>query len=1074
MLADGYRWYQVSGPISTWAPVEPVRSGNWVAGSQGSTTYLGPRLAPNTTIVAAAIAGLSFGAGGAASLGPSAAARAARAFSPNGDGSEDGLVLRWSNRITFDALVLRVFRSDGHLAGTVNVPDRGRGVQSWAWNGAVGGHRLPDGHYAIQLVGRAGGVTYTAPSIAPLGTAQVLRFGVTIDTIGPRMTGGAISARVVSPPRDGRFDRIALAGSSTGATHWRLTAAPIVGGRLGVPVRTIGGPGGSPRVSWNGWTDRGLPAPDGRYRLTLAVFDEAGNSQARAWDVIVDGTAPNPGLSATPPTFSPNGDGAADRTVVRWSTAEAASVTFRITHGTRIVRTFPARRMVTGGAFAWDGRVAGGARVADGVYGVRITTQDVAGNRRTVVLRLVVDRTAGRLRWKPAAFYPQDLDALARAATASFQLDPSSDDHAPGRRARGSPMRTAWHGRPLGPGTARWTWDGRDGAGALVPPGGYTLVLTASGRYGTTVLRQAIVVDAFAVSLSATRLRAGQHLTVTFRSVEPLGGRPAVTFDQTGLRPVRLRRRRGAGPLDRHVPRREGGAGRASIRVARPMPAVSPTSPALGERALIGLGRPSAGRRRARGRPAHPAGRRSRPVHLATMTVEPTDRVTPTEVQVTVSPMPPSDASQPIGTGAWVVLPDLQRGGQPARRSPRRSSTHCPARRSSSSTTARPTGRVAQADELAAADDASGSATATAKQGLGRAYLDGFGRAIEGGAAIVVQMDADWSPRSRPYLPALIGPIVDGGADLVIGSRYIARRRGARLGPGPAGRSRAAEPLRAGRPRPPPARPDRWLQGVARDARWRRSPFEGVHAGGYVFQIEMTYRASRLRRPRGRDPDRVPGPARRAVEDVAPDHRRGADRRPDPALGRAPRPRSDPPRLTQRPAVRRGPRSQGLGRRGPPDLATARRWRRRARRWRRRARRGRRRRRRRGAAGDLDHGPGRHDVDERLAGRQGDLLAGRRVELRRARERLLPPGPLDRPAVRRDPGDAAPGEVRLEPMLVRVAVVERTEVHQHHDHVLRGDPLLGRGVLLLALHADASAGTCSSRGRSRSGSALVG
>ncbi len=569
VLADGYRWYQVSGPISTWAPVEPVRSGNWVAGSQGSTAYLGPRLAPNTTIVAAGISGLSFGPGGAASLGPSAAARAARAFSPNGDGSEDGLVLRWSNRVAFDTLVLRVFRSDGHLAGTVNVPDRGRGVQSWAWNGAVGGHRLPDGHYAIQLVGRAGGMTYTAPSIAPLGTAQVLWFGVTIDTIGPRMTGGSISARVVSPPRDGRFDRIALAGSSTGATHWRLTAAPVVGGRLGLPVRTIGGPGGSPRVSWNGWTDRGLPAPDGRYRLTLAVFDEAGNSQARAWDVIVDGTAPNPGLSATPPAFSPNGDGAADRTVVRWSTAEAASVTIRITHGTRIVRTLPAHRAVTGGAFAWDGRVAGGARVADGVYGVRITTQDVAGNRRTVVLRLVVDRTAGRLRWKPAAFYPQDLDALARAATASFQLARRATTTLQVVGPGGSQIRTAWHGRPLGPGTARWTWDGRDGGGRLVRPGGYTLVLTASGRYGTTVLRQAIVVDAFAVSLSATRLRAGQHLTVTFRSVEPLAGRPAVTFDQTGLRPVR-HAATGAGPGLWTVTFRvaKGGAGPASIRVS--------------------------------------------------------------------------------------------------------------------------------------------------------------------------------------------------------------------------------------------------------------------------------------------------------------------------------------------------------------------------------------------------------------------------------------------------------------------------------------------------------------------------
>ena len=606
VLADGYRWYQVAGPITTWAPVEPIRSGNWVAGSQGSTTYLGPRLAPNTTIVAAAISGLSFGAGGSASLGPSAAARAARAFSPNGDGSEDGLVLRWTNRVAFDSLVLRVFRADGHLAGTANVPDRGRGAQGWTWNGSVGAGRLPDGHYAIQLLGRAGGATYTAPSIAPLGTTQVLRFGVTIDTAGPRMTGGSISARIVSPPRDGRSDRIALAGASIGATRWRLTAAPIVGGRPGSPVRTIGGPGGSPRVSWNGWTDRGLPAPDGRYRLTLAVFDEAGNYQARAWDVVVDGTAPNPVLSASPSAFSPNGDGAADRTVVRWSTAETASVAIRITHGTRVVRIFPTHRPGTGGAFAWDGRVAGGGRVADGVYGVRVTTQDAAGNRRTVVLRLVVDRTAGRLRWKPAAFYPQDLDALARTATASFQLARRATTTLQVVGPGGAPLRTAWHGRSLGPGSVRWTWDGRDSSGALVPAGGYTLVLSAAGRYGTTVLRQAIVVDAFSVSLSATKLRPGQRLTVDV----PLG-RAAPWPARRHVRPGRTAAGSpggdggGAGTLDRRLPGRRGRSGPGLDPHRRDRCRRSPERhAALGERALTrrppGLRRPSPPRRDAR------------------------------------------------------------------------------------------------------------------------------------------------------------------------------------------------------------------------------------------------------------------------------------------------------------------------------------------------------------------------------------------------------------------------------------------------------------------------------------------
>ena len=55
------------------------------------------------------------------------------------------------------------------------------------------------------------------------------------------------------------------------------------------------------------------------------------------------------------------------------------------------------------------------------------------------------------------------------------------------------------------------------------------------------------------------------------------------------------------------------------------------------------------------------------------------------------------------------------------------------------------TGRLA--DELAVADPRVRVRHRPAKQGLGRAYLDGFGVAIGAGASIVVQMDADFSPR---------------------------------------------------------------------------------------------------------------------------------------------------------------------------------------------------------------------------------------------------------------------------------------------------------------------------------------
>ncbi len=151
------------------------------------------------------------------------------------------------------------------------------------------------------------------------------------------------------------------------------------------------------------------------------------------------------------------------------------------------------------------------------------------------------------------------------------------------------------------------------------------------------------------------------------------------------------------------------------------------------------------------------------------------------------------------------------------------------------------TGRLA--DDLAAADERVRVRHRPAKQGLGRAYLDGFRVAIDGGASTVVQMDADFS-HDPTSLPALVGPVTRDEADLVIGSRYtagggvvdwgLARRIVSR-----GGSLFARTVLRL---------PPHDLTGGFKA--WRAStlaavPFDGVHAGGYVFQIEMTFRASR-------------------------------------------------------------------------------------------------------------------------------------------------------------------------------------------------------------------------------------
>jgi dolichol-phosphate mannosyltransferase len=196
----------------------------------------------------------------------------------------------------------------------------------------------------------------------------------------------------------------------------------------------------------------------------------------------------------------------------------------------------------------------------------------------------------------------------------------------------------------------------------------------------------------------------------------------------------------------------------------------------------------------------------------------------------------------PAGDGTWVVLPTYNEADNLAGIADAILAA-LPAATLLIVDDASPDGTGRIADDLAASDPRIRVRHRAAKQGLGRAYLDGFEVALAGGARHVVQMDADWS-HDPEVLPTLVGPVAGDEADLVIGSRYtrgggvvdwgIGRRLISRGG------SVFARTLLALGPHDLTGGFKAWradtLAGI---------PFEGIHAGGYVFQIEMTYRACR-------------------------------------------------------------------------------------------------------------------------------------------------------------------------------------------------------------------------------------
>jgi dolichol-phosphate mannosyltransferase len=147
------------------------------------------------------------------------------------------------------------------------------------------------------------------------------------------------------------------------------------------------------------------------------------------------------------------------------------------------------------------------------------------------------------------------------------------------------------------------------------------------------------------------------------------------------------------------------------------------------------------------------------------------------------------------------------------------------------------TGRLA--DDLAATDPHVHALHRTVKDGLGRAYVAGFGWGLHRGYDRFVQMDADLS-HDPSYLPALLGASTT--HDVVLGSRYVPGGGTVNWGWVRRGLSRGGSVYA----RSILGLPHRDLTGGFKC--WRRHVLEdidlqSVRSNGYAFQIEMTYRA---------------------------------------------------------------------------------------------------------------------------------------------------------------------------------------------------------------------------------------
>ncbi len=150
-----------------------------------------------------------------------------------------------------------------------------------------------------------------------------------------------------------------------------------------------------------------------------------------------------------------------------------------------------------------------------------------------------------------------------------------------------------------------------------------------------------------------------------------------------------------------------------------------------------------------------------------------------------------------------------------------------------------PDGTGEIADAMAARDDRVHVLHRTAKEGIGPAYRAGFRHAMAQGADLILEMDCDFSHNPRD-VPRLISAAQR--ADVVLGSRYARGGGVAEWGI-----------VRRAISRGGCLYAQAWIGTSVKDLTggfkcFRREvleaiPLDDVSGAGYVFQVEMTYRA---------------------------------------------------------------------------------------------------------------------------------------------------------------------------------------------------------------------------------------
>ena len=226
-------------------------------------------------------------------------------------------------------------------------------------------------------------VTVVATDVAGNASSRTLAF--TIDATAPVVTlpDAPVTPPTVTPNGDGVTETVSIPFSlSEPAT---ITATITAAGAVARTIK-VAAPAGPGSLAWDGRTAAGTPAADGRYSVSFASRDIAGNPGATV-SATVDVYAALGAVTRSASVFFPqDGDALAAKATLSITLVEPATVSIAVVDRTgAVVRAGPTGRAYRAGpvAWSWNGRLTDGSWAPRGTYRLVVT----AGNGTQSVTR---------------------------------------------------------------------------------------------------------------------------------------------------------------------------------------------------------------------------------------------------------------------------------------------------------------------------------------------------------------------------------------------------------------------------------------------------------------------------------------------------------------------------------------------------------------------------------------------------------------------------------------------------------------------------------------------------------------